>query len=143
MSAGWLLVVIGLAALGFALVVGGREERIFVGIQAASAISEHSALRFGESILAAVLIDVVVLAVVLPLALRTKKAWPLLVASLCVASLMTEGAQMVVQASDTAYAIIQGAWDLLADLVVAVGAWNVWRSRRDFVRLQTQTPGPS
>jgi len=143
MGAGELLVVIGLAALAYALTVGGREERIFVAVQAASALGEHAAVRFGRSISSAVLIDLAVLAVVIPLALRTRKVWPLLAASLCVASLMTEGAQMLVHASDTAYAIIQGAWDLLADLVVAVGAWNVWRSRRDLASLQTQTPGPS
>jgi hypothetical protein len=142
MSAGWLLVVVGLAALAFALAVGGREERLFVAVQAASALGEHAAVRFGESIAMAVMIDLGVLALVIPMALRTHKAWPLFAASLCVATLMTEGAQMLVQASDTAYAIIQGAWDLLADLVVAVGAWNVWRSRRAFAALQTQTPGP-
>jgi hypothetical protein len=143
MYTGWLLVVIGLAALAFALAAGGREERIFVGIQAASALAEHGAVRFGRSIPAAVFIDVVVLALVMPLAMRTHKVWPLFVASLCVATLMTEGAQMLVQASEAAYAVIQGAWDLLANLAVAVGAWNVWRARREFAALQTQTPGPS
>lgn len=142
MSAGWLLVVVGLAALGFALVVGGREERIFVGVQAASALGEHGAVRFGESIAAAVLIDTVVLAVVIPMALRTHKAWPLVAASLCVATLMTEAAQMLVQASETAYAIIQGAWDLLANLVVVVGAWNVWRSRRECAEPENANAGP-
>jgi len=142
MSAGWLLVVIGLAALGFVLVVGGREERAFAVVQAASALGEHAALRFGDSIATAVLIDTAVLAVVIPMALRTHKIWPLFAASLCVATLMTEAAQMLVQATETAYAIIQGAWDLLANLVVVVGAWNVWRSRREFAEPQMQTPGP-
>jgi len=143
MSAGWLLIVIGLAPLVFALVAGGREERFFVAVQAASAMGEHTAVRFGQSIATAVLIDLVVLAAVIPLALRTHKAWPLFAASLCVAGLMTEGAQMLVHASYTAYAIIQGTWDLLANLVVAVGAWNVWRVRREAASLQMQTPDPS
>lgn len=129
MSVGWLLIGVGLMTLSFAFAFGGREERFFVAVQAGSALAEHSAVRFGRNIPTAVLIDLVVLAIVLPLALRTNKAWPLFAASLCIAALMTEGAQMLVHASDTAYAIIQGTWDLLANLIVAVGAWNVWRPR--------------
>lgn len=143
MDAGWLLIFVGLAMLGFAALVGGREERLFVAAQAASALGEHTSVRFSRDIPAAVLIDLIVLGVVIPLALRTKKIWPLFAASLCVATLMTEGAQMLVQASEEAYGLTQGTWDMLADLVVAIGAWNVWRqSRRQFASPQTQTPGP-
>lgn len=144
MSAGWLLVLVGLAALSFAFALGGREERIFVVAQAVSALGEHSAVRFARHIPTAVLIDLAVLAVVIPLALRTNKVWPLFAASVCVATLMTEGAQMLVHASEPAYAIVQGAWDLLANLIVVVGAWNVWRARGEplFAAPQTQTPDP-
>jgi len=141
MSAGWLLVVIGLAALAFALAVGGREERIFAAVQAASMLGAHAAVRLGESLAAAVLIDTLVLAVVIPMALRSPKAWPLVAASLCVATLMTEAAQMLVHASGTAYAITQGGWDLLASLVVLCGAWNVWRAQRNGPEMQTPGPG--
>lgn len=130
MSLGWVLIVAGLALLSVALVLGGREERIFVAAQAASALAEHSLLTFGENIGGAVLIDLAVLAVVLPVALTSQKVWPLLAASLCVATLMTEAAQALVHADVEAYAIAQGLWDLLANFVVAVGAWNVWRGAR-------------
>jgi hypothetical protein len=130
MVLGWLLVIIGLGALGFALVAGGREERAFVAAQAASALAEHGMVRFGGDIPVAILVDLAVLAVVVPLALRSSKVWPLFAASLCVATLMTEAAQLLVHASLQAYAITQGAWDLLADVIVAIGAWNVWRARR-------------
>jgi hypothetical protein len=131
MNAGWLLIGVGLLTLGYAFAFGGREERLFVAVQAGSALAEHSAVRFGRDISTAVMIDLVVLAIVVPLALRTNKVWPLFAASLSVAALMTEGAQLLVQASAAAYGIIQGAWDLLANLIVAAGAWNVWRARRE------------
>lgn len=131
MTAGWLLTGVGLLMLAFAFAFGGREERLFVAVQAASGLAEHSAVRFGRDVPSAVLIDLVVLSIIVPMALRTNKAWPLFAASLSVAALMTEGAQMLVHATDAAYAIIQGTWDLLANLIVVVGAWNVWRTRRE------------
>lgn len=130
MSIGALLVVIGLIALAFAFLFGGREERIFAAAQAISAISEHSFLAFGENIIGAVIIDLAVLAVVVPLAMRSNKVWPLIGASFCVATLMTEGAQVLVRGTPEAYAIIQGSWDLLASLVVAAAAWQLRRTRR-------------
>lgn len=129
MNLGWLLPALGLAALAFAAAFGGREERIFVLVQAASGAAEHGA-RFEHEVAGAILVKLAVLAILLWLALRTCKAWPLVVASLCVASLMTEAAQLLVHAAPTAYAITQDGWSLLADLVVAFGAWNVWQARR-------------
>jgi hypothetical protein len=145
MELGWLLTGVGLTALAFAVLVGGREERIFVAAQAASGLAEHSFVRFEHDVPRAVLVDLAVLAIVLPLALRSNKAWPLFAASLCVASLMTEAAQMLVHAAPAAYAIIQGAWDLIADMVVAFGAWSVWRAQQRQAPLaaaNTKTPGP-
>jgi hypothetical protein len=37
---------------------------------------------------------------------------------------------MLIHATPSAYGIAQGTWELLADLVVALGAWNAWRARR-------------
>ncbi|CAN7352036.1 hypothetical protein LJR225_002094 [Phenylobacterium sp. LjRoot225] len=145
MGLGWLLLALGLAALAFAAIFGGREERIFVLAQAASGLAGHSAVRFGHDITRPILLDLAVLAILLPLALRSSRIWPLVVASVCVASLMTVAAQLLVHASPQAYAIIHGTWDLLADFVVAFGAWNYWRARRGSKRLaaaDTKTPGP-
>ena len=144
MALGWLLVMIGLAALVFAMIAGGREERIFVAAQAASAVAEHIIVRFGGNIPGAILIDLAVLAIIVPLALGSNKVWPLFAASLGVAALMTEAAQLLVGASLEAYAIIHGSWDLLGALVVALGAWNVMRAKRQAspTTLDTKMPGP-
>jgi len=94
-----------------------------------SGLTEHFVVRSGD-IVAAVLVDLGVLAVVLPIALRTTKVWPLVAASLCVASLMSEAAQLMVHASPDAYGLMQASWDLIADLMVAGGAAAVWRAGR-------------
>lgn len=130
MGLGWMLLALGFAALAFGFIFGGREERIFVLVLATSSFTERNAVHIGHDLLRAALVDLAVLAIVLPLALRTTRTWPLLVASLCVAGLMTEAAQVLVHAAPKAYAITQGGWDLLADLVVAAGAWNVQQARQ-------------
>jgi len=43
---------------------------------------------------------------------------------------MSEAAQLLVHASPRAYGLMQSAWDLLADAMVAAGAVNIWMSRR-------------
>lgn len=129
MSVGELLLIFGLACLAVALLAGGLAERIFVAAQGLSGIVEYGVVRQGD-VTGAVLTDLAVLAVVAPIALGTDKTWPLVAASLCVAALMSEAAQLLVHASPAAYGVLQSSWDLLADFVVAVGAVNVWRARR-------------
>lgn len=124
----WGLVGLGSAALGFAFLFGGREERIFAAAQALSAAGDI--FLAGDNVAGEAVVDLAVLAVIVPLALRTSKAWPLVAASLCLAILMTTAAQALVHANLTAYAIAQGSWMLLANFVVASGAWNAWRARR-------------
>jgi len=127
----WGLVGLGAAALALALLFGGREERIFA---AAKACALGGALipTAGptNAVLRDIVVDLALLAVILPLALRSNKAWPLAAASLCLAGLMTGAAQLLAHARPQAYAIVQGGWDLLAACVVAAGAWNVQRARR-------------
>jgi hypothetical protein len=126
------LVGVGVGALAFALLLGGREERIFGAARAASTLG-GALIRTPSPIDAVVrdaAIDLALLAVVLPLALKSSKAWPLAAASLCLAALMTGAAQMLVHAAPEAYRIVQGGWTLLGDFVVAAGAWNAWRARR-------------
>lgn len=132
MGATWGLVGLGAAALGLALVLGGREERIFAGVKAVSALGAALAPLHTptQTVVRDTWINVVLLAVVLPLAMRTLKAWPLAAASLCLAALMTAAAQMLVHAAPEAYGLLQGCWSLLAALVVALGAWNARRGRR-------------
>jgi hypothetical protein len=128
----WGLVGLSAAALAFALLVGGREERAFAVAKAVAALGGVFA-RTGtpmEAVVRDATIDLVLLAVVVPLALRSSKVWPLAAASICLASLMTGAAQMLVHASLQAYGLVQGGWDLLAGLVLAAGAWHAWRARR-------------
>ena len=132
MSVTWVLVGLGSAALIFALVLGGCEERIYGAAKVIAALcnilvgtSSSTGTVARESV-----IDLALFAVVLPLALKSSKVWPLAAASLCIATLMTAAAQMLIHATPSAYGIAQGAWELLADLVVALGAWNAWRARR-------------
>jgi hypothetical protein len=142
----WGLVGLSAAALSFALLFGGREERIFASAQALSA-GAHIFLGWnsaGDNVGGEAVVDLAMLAVIVPLALKTSKVWPLVAASLSVAILMTAAAQALVRATPVAYAIAQGSWSLLADFVVGLGAWNVWRARRR-ARLmsfapQTKTP---
>lgn len=128
----WGLIALGAAALAFALRLGGREERIFAAAKAAVALAAVliGPLPPAQAVVRDLAIAVVLLAVVLPLALRSPKVWPLAAASLGVAALMTGAAQALVHASPEAYGIVQGGWDLMADFVVAAGAWKAWRARR-------------
>jgi hypothetical protein len=132
MQVTWGLVGLGAAALAFALLLGGREERIFSAARAAAAVT---AVLLGprsptQTVVRDVAVALILFVVVLPFALKSTKAWPLAAASLCLATLMTGAAQALVHASLAAYGIVQGGWDLLADLVVVVGAWNAWRARQ-------------
>jgi hypothetical protein len=129
MSMGWALLASGLTCLAVASAAGGPEERLFAAAQALSGLFELLFARNGD-IDVAVLIDVGVLAVIVPVALRTQKVWPLIAASFSVAAMMTEAAQHMVRASPQAYGLLQGVWDLLADIVVAIGGLCVWRARR-------------
>ena len=129
MGFGGALLFVSLALLAIAFLLGEAEERIFVGVQAASGLAEHSFVRGGD-VATAVLIDLAVTAAVLPIALRSDKAWPLVAASLCVATLMSEAAQWLVRASPAAYSLLQSGWDLLANLLVAGAALQIWWSSR-------------
>jgi hypothetical protein len=143
MGLGWLLLALGLAVLTFAVIFGGREERIFALAQATSGLLGHGGLPFGHAVTRAILLDLAVLAILLPLALRSSRIWPLVATSVCVASLMTVAAQLLVHAVPQAYAILHGGWDLLADLAVAFGAWNFRRANRGskgLVAGETKTP---
>jgi hypothetical protein len=128
----WALIGLGAGALCVALLLGGQEERIVGAARAASTLC--SALIGTQSPTEAVVRDVAInlalLAVVLPLALKSSKAWPLAAASLCLAALMTAAAQTLVHAAPQAYGILQGVWALMSDCAVAVGAWNARRARR-------------
>jgi hypothetical protein len=123
---------LGLGAMLFALAVGGAQERIYAAAQAISAAADLAlgVMRFGEHLARQILVDLALFAVVLVLALRSTKAWPLAAASLCVATLMTEAAQALVHATPRAYAICQATWELMADGVMAYAAWDAWRARR-------------
>ena len=132
MSVTWVLVGLGCAALVLALLLGGRDERIYAAAKAITAVGD---VLIGTSSSAGAVareagIDLALFAVVLPLALTSSKIWRLAAASLCIAALMTAAAQMLIHATPSAYGIAQGGWGLLADLVVALGAWNAWRARR-------------
>lgn len=132
MGVTWVLVGLGSAALAAALLLGGRQERVYAVAKAIATLC-NTFLGTNSSpgaIPRDAVIDLALLAVVLPLALKSSKLWPLAAASLCIATLMTAAAQMLIHATPSAYGIAQGGWDLLAGLVVAAGAWNVWRARR-------------
>ena len=128
----WVLVGLGSAALIFALLLGGRDERIYGAAKAVAALGDSlmGASSSTGTVARESVIDLALFAVVLPLALKSSKVWPLAAASLCIATLMTAAAQMLIHATPSAYGIAQGAWELLADLVVALGAWHAWRARR-------------
>jgi hypothetical protein len=132
MSAAWLLVTFSLATAAIVFVVGGTEERIFAGAQALSAIGDIliGAGFTGRNVGGEMVIDLALLAVILAIAVKANKVWPLFAASLCAATVMTEVAQIFAQAGPFAYSIIQAVWESLALVVVTVGAWQVWRGRR-------------
>ena len=88
-------------------------------------------------------VDLALLAVVLPMALKSAKLWPLVAAALCLVMLMTAAAQLLVHATPQAYAIA-GMAGGAADIVVALGAWNAWRAgRRGAGRPPERTTDPA
>ena len=143
MSHVWLLILVSGIALAFAVILGGLEERIVAAAQAVSVVADDlvGAAFTGKNAGAEMSIDLILLAVILPIAFRTSKIWPLVVASLCVVALETEAAQMLASVSARTYVVTQGLWEVLTCAVVSLGAWKAWRARRAN-NIGLASPGP-
>lgn len=133
----WSLYGLGWAAVVLALFKGQWEERVFAVVQAGfialDAATEYRA--FGAHLGHEPAHDLFNLALSLALALRSQKVWPLAAASISLAMVMTEAAQLLARVDTPAYAIAQGVWEVLLDAVLATGAVAAWRARQARARL--------
>jgi len=133
MSLGWVLLAVSVVAVALAFVLGGIEERVFAIAQALSVAADNAigAAFTADNVGGEMAIDLVLLAVVLRIALRTSKLWPFVAASLCVVATETQAAHFFISIDDRIYVFTQGLWEFLSCAVVSVGAFHVWRSARD------------
>lgn len=125
-----------LGSCAYALLRGGAPERIVAGsllAAYAATLLAYSELptRFDRVEMAVLLVDAVLLCVLVAVALRADRAWPLLVAGL---HLTTIGAHLIkffdVNMIRVTYAVMIAAWSYPMLVLLAVGTWRHRRRLR-------------
>lgn len=128
----WLGILVLVVVSSGAIWKGEAEERIagaalFVTVFATYLLRDHSwpSLQY-----AAFGMDLVMLAVLLFLALRTAKYWPLAAAGFQLLAVLTHVGKMIdPQVNQWAYLTAIVIFTYLVIIALAVGTWNSWRAR--------------
>jgi hypothetical protein len=128
----WLGILILVVVSSGAIWKGEVEERIagaalFVTVFATYLLRDHSwpSLQY-----AAFAMDAVMLAVLVFLALRTAKYWPLAAAGFQLLAVLTHIGKMIdPQVNQWAYLTAIVIFTYLVIIALAVGTWNSWRAR--------------
>lgn len=141
----WVGIAIGWSVAGFALWKGGWSERsVAIGFLAAWLISPLVRLGgWNGPAWTGLTVDGGLLALLLFVALRTRRYWPLFAAAFELLSVLTHIARLVDPGVRAwAYATADAIWTYLLLAVLAVGTLNRWRARRQVATAAvTAAPG--
>ena len=126
----WIAIAFFWAICGFAVWKGGWEERIAGGALALGALAtpivkDHHWLGPQWGVFS---IDLVYLALIVAIAMRTKRWWPLPAAAFQLLGVMTHAARIADHSvGGWAYITAGVIWSYALLITVAVGAFNHWR----------------
>jgi hypothetical protein len=128
----WARAGLSCLLVAFAFLKGDWEERSFAALAVADMLARRAAGvgYYGANLPYEAATDGVALVLLLLIALRSDKFWPLVAGSVALASLMTEAAQALLPTVQRAYGFAQGTWELATYVVLGVGTWRAWRARR-------------
>ena len=118
---------------GYALVRGGREEKIAAMVCAAASLASlavflPAAVSYRDFQPRVALIDLVVLAVFVAIALRTCRFWPLWVAGLQLTSAFGHILKLLdPNLLPIAYAVSLASWSYPILAIIALGTWRTQR----------------
>lgn len=128
----WLGSAILLGVCGLAFLKGGVEERVtavtlFIATWGTILLRDRSWPQVQATAFA---LDVAVLAVLLVIALRTAKYWPLAAAGFQLLGVVTHIGKLIdPHVNQWAYITAGVIWTYLLIIALSVGAWNTWRAR--------------
>jgi hypothetical protein len=126
----WVTAHVEGLAFGYAIWRGGAEERL-IGWTEAGVLASAIVLLDAHPHLWVEAISVMIeLGVVLSVALRSNKAWPLLYASTVLASALTIFAQVLHPVGLWAYVTTKFVWYYLECLILVAGTWRASVNRR-------------
>jgi hypothetical protein len=135
----WFAYLVTVLVCGAALWKGDWEERVVgggLGLSCAVTVIARD-LSWPRVQLAELGGDILMLALLFVVALRTKKFWPLFAAAFQLLAVMTH----VAKTADStlhqwAYVTAIVIWTYLIFIALGVGAWNAWRKRRRIAQAQ-------
>lgn len=128
----WLGALVAFLTCGAALWKGGVEERataagILLSLAVTVLLRDNSWPHVQRAIFAA---DSLLFVLLLVVALRTPKYWPLAAAGFQLLAIMTHVAKMMdAGLQQWAYITAGVIWTYLLLLALAVGTWNAWQDR--------------
>lgn len=125
----WVIPQVQGLASGFAILRGGRDERLIGGGEALLLAVQVMAMR--TSVLA-VRLDAITapceFVYVLAVALRSNKAWPMAYCAVVLVSLMTVVVELFAPVDKWAYGTAGVVWNILESLVLVIGTWRGTRA---------------
>lgn len=144
-----ILLYFALLALvsGYALVRGGREEKIAAAVCVAASLGSRAIFRGAgvsyDSLQPAIaVIDFGVLAAFIAIALRTKRFWPLWVAGLQLTATTGHMLKLLDPALvPFAYGAALASWSYPILLIIAIGTWRVGRERLRYQDMENRSSG--
>jgi hypothetical protein len=128
----WFPIVVIGGVCAAALLKGGREERIAAGAFVLGTLATPFIKDYSWGTQWAIFgVDVVYLALLLVIALRSPRYWPLCAAGFQLLGVVTHAASIVdPMLPKWAYVTAGVIWTYLVLAAIAVGTWNAWRGRR-------------
>ena len=129
----WLGLAVLLAVCGGAFLRGGVEERLAAtGLLASVAFTVLLRDRSWPHLqTAGFVMDVLVLALLIGIALRSPKFWPMAAAGFQLLAVLTHVGKMIdPNVNQWAYITAIVIWTYLVIIALGVGVWNSWRARQ-------------
>jgi hypothetical protein len=127
----WLGFAVMFAVCSCAFIRGGVEERLTAGglmtnVAATVVMRDYSWPQLQR---AGFIVDILLLVLLLAIAMRTRKFWPLAAAAFQLLAVLTHVAKMIdPDLQQWAYITAIVIWTYLLLIALGVGVWNSWRA---------------